>query len=211
MKIDLLINELKIELEKMSKTVQIETLNKIRLALHKVSPFSNEPIDCVLWKPIERVVSNDYNPNSVAPPEKRLLYTSLLRDGYTQPIVTSQQSPDDETHVIVDGFHRRELASKRPLLRTRVLGYLPVVMLKENAQEKTHLIAATIRHNRARGKHQISAMSDIVRELYHLGWDDEKISEELGMDADEVLRLKQISGLMELFQDREFSEAWTVK
>jgi len=211
MKIDLLINDLKIELEKMSETVQIETLNKIRLELHKVSPFFNEPIDCVLWKPIEHVVSNDYNPNSVAPPEKRLLYTSLLRDGYTQPIVTSQASGEDKIHVIVDGFHRRELAAKRPRLRSRMLGYLPVVILNESQNDKTHLIAATIRHNRARGKHQISAMSDIVRELYHLGWNNEKISEELGMDADEVLRLKQISGLMELFQDHEFSEAWTVK
>lgn len=211
MKIDLLINDLKIELEKMSETVQIETLNKIRLELHKVSPFFNEPIDCVLWKPIEHVVSNDYNPNSVAPPEKRLLYTSLLRDGYTQPIVTSQASTEDKIHVIVDGFHRRELAAKRPRLRSRMLGYLPVVILNESQNDKTHLIAATIRHNRARGKHQISAMSDIVRELYHLGWNNEKISEELGMDADEVLRLKQISGLMELFQDHEFSEAWTVK
>lgn len=211
MKIDTLVNDLKVELESMPEAIKIEALNKIRVMLHHVSPFNNEPIDCVLWKPIEDVVANDYNPNNVAPPEKRLLYTSLLRDGYTQPIVTAQIKDDDKDYVIVDGFHRRELAADRPKLRKRIRGYLPVVILNDLENEKSHRIAATIRHNRARGKHQISIMSDIVRELYRLGWSDEKISEELGMDADEVLRLKQISGLMELFQDREFSEAWPVK
>lgn len=152
---------------------------------------------------------NDYNPNNVAPPEKRLLQTSLEADGFTQPVVVIQQRP--QAYTIVDGFHRHELACSKAALKKTLKGYLPVTCLTSDAASRDGLMAATIRHNRARGRHQIHAMSEIVRELTRLGWTPQKIGKELGMDADEVLRLKQISGLTEMFAGRQFSQAWTIK
>lgn len=112
---------------------------------------------------------------------------------------------------IVDGFHRHEIGKNRASLKRQLKGYLPVTCLRKERREKFDRMAATIRHNRARGRHQINAMAEIVRELTLLNWNDEKIGKELGMDSDEVLRLKQINGLLELFADRRYSEAWTVK
>ncbi len=188
----------------------IDAINAFRQTLHAYSPFKEEPVDCVTWVKTKRLVANDYNPNNVAPGEKRLLTTSLMQDGFTQPIVVSPETASDR-YAIVDGFHRFELGKKNPDLKKRLLGYVPVVMMPEAGNDKSRRIAATIRHNRARGRHQINAMAEIVRELSQLGWNDEKISRELGMDADEVLRLKQVCGLFELFSDRKFSQAWTVK
>ncbi|MGL5389126.1 MAG: IbrB-like domain-containing protein [Enterobacterales bacterium] len=188
---------------------KITTINTLKVTLHALSPFSSHPVDCVLWLPTRQLQANDYNPNTMAPPETRLLYTSLVKDGFTQPIVASQR--DDDCYIIVDGAHRHALSQKRAPLRKTLGGYNPVVLLDADTPDKSHRIATTVRHNRARGRHQVNAMSDIVKELSRLGWDDLRISEELGMEADEVLRLKQISGLTELFLDREFSQAWTVK
>jgi ParB-like chromosome segregation protein Spo0J len=184
---------------------RIAALNEIKLALHKVSPMASEPVDCVLWVPMDSVEANDYNPNSVAPPEMRLLETSILEDGYTQPIVTFAS---EDRREVVDGFHRNRVGKECKAVRERVRGYLPVVTINEGRVDKSDRIAATIRHNRARGKHQVAAMSDIVLELKRRNWTDSKICKELGMDADEVLRLQQIGGLAEMFADREFSEAW---
>lgn len=186
---------------------QIEVINQIRLALHKASPFSAEPVDCILWVPADSVHANDYNPNSVAPPEMRLLEHSIREDGYTQPIVTFA---GEELREVVDGFHRNRVGKECKDVRQRVHGYLPVVTINADREDKSDRIAATIRHNRARGKHQVTAMSDIVLELKRRNWTDAKVAKELGMDADEVLRLTQIGGLAEMFADREFSEAWEV-
>ena len=188
---------------------RIEAINNFRSALHKVSPFNNQPIDCVLWVKQENIVPNDYNPNNVAPPEKRLLQKSLEADGFTQPVVVHEQS--NHQYEIVDGFHRHELAKSKSRLKKQFKGYLPVTVLQHENEDEASRMASTIRHNRARGRHQINAMSEIVRELTQLGWTEAKIAEELGMDADEVLRLRQINGLQELFADRQFSQAWTVK
>ena len=177
--------------------------------LHEDSPFREQPIDCVLWIKQDEIIANDYNPNNVAPPEKRLLTQSLELDGFTQPIVVTEGK--SRHYEIVDGFHRHEIGKNRAALKRQLRGYLPVTCLRKERREKVDRMAATIRHNRARGRHQINAMSDIVRELAQLGWPDEKIGKELGMDCDEVLRLKQINGLLELFADRRYSEAWTVK
>lgn len=185
---------------------RIEAINEFRQAIHSVSPFREEPVDCVLWVKNDRISPNDYNPNNVAPPEKKLLQKSLEADGFTQPIVVVRST--EEEYEIVDGFHRHELGKSKPSLKSRLHGYLPVTCLQHERHER---MAATIRHNRARGRHKIHAMSEIVRELSLLGWSQEKISKELGMDDDEVLRLKQINGLQELFADRRFSKAWTVK
>lgn len=202
-----LVEQLMTELSHMPEEQKINALNAIKLRLHEVSPFRAEPVDCVIWVPAEQVQANDYNPNAVAPPEMRLLQHSIREDGYTQPIVGYF---DDEEHVfeVVDGFHRNRVGKECADIKERVKGYLPVTVINKERQGRTDRIAATIRHNRARGKHAVTAMSDIVLELSRRNWSDKKIAKELGMDPDEVLRLKQITGLAELFADRDFSMAW---
>lgn len=184
---------------------KIETINSIRAELHRLSPFKAEPVDFVRWIPFEDVEANDYNPNTVAPPEMKLLEKSIKQDGYTQPIVT--WSDKDRTEV-VDGFHRNRVARESKEVGARILGRLPIVSINEGREDRGDRIAATIRHNRARGKHQVAAMSEIVIELKRRNWSDKRIGNELGMDPDEILRLTQITGLAEMFADREFSEAW---
>lgn len=186
---------------------RIEAINQIKLMLHEVSPMRDEPVDCVLWVPADQVQANDYNPNQVAPPEMRLLETSIREDGYTQPIVTWRV---DGHREVVDGFHRNRVGKESKAIQQRVRGYLPVTTINDDRTDKGDRIAATIRHNRARGKHQVQGMSDIVLELKRRNWTDKKICDQLGMDADEVLRLTQIQGLAEMFADQEFSEAWEV-
>lgn len=187
---------------------RVEAINEIKRALHAVSPLREEPVDCVLWVPAETVEANDYNPNKVAPPEMRLLEHSIREDGYTQPIVTWQ---NDGTREVVDGFHRCRVGRECKEVRKRTLGLLPVTTINTDRESRPDRISATIRHNRARGKHQVAAMSEIVVELSRRNWSDERIGKELGMEPDEVLRLKQISGLAEMFADREFSEAWEIE
>ncbi|EOU5825009.1 ParB N-terminal domain-containing protein, partial [Escherichia coli] len=139
--------------------------------------------------------------------EKKLLKHSLEQDGFTQPVVVSEEK---EHYLVVDGFHR-QLLGREAGTGKRLKGWLPVTCINPERKGQASRIAATIRHNRARGKHQITSMSDIVRDLSRLGWTDERIGTELGMDQDEVLRLKQISGLTELFLEEDFSPAWTVR
>jgi ParB-like chromosome segregation protein Spo0J len=186
---------------------QVSACNHIKEALHEVSPFKNEPVDCVLWLPNEVVRANDYNPNAVAPPEMKLLEISIDADGYTQPIV-GDWDPEEKAVVVVDGFHRHRVGKESEVVRTRIKGYLPVVQIRSEVKGRPDRIASTIRHNRARGKHQVDQMSKIVVELKRRNWSDEKIGRDLGMDPDEVLRLAQITGLREAFRDRDFSRAW---
>lgn len=187
--------------------LRVQAINAIRTAIHPYSPFAAEPVDCVQWIPSEMVTANDYNPNSVAPPEMKLLEHSITADGYTQPIVSWHR---DSVYEVVDGFHRHRVGRESKTVRTRVHGYLPLVVINADRQDKSDRIAATIRHNRARGKHRVEAMSDIVVELKRRNWSDERIAKELGMDADEVLRLCQITGIAEAFKDEGFSAAWEV-
>lgn len=197
--------ELFSELNQQPESARIATINELRKLLHSYSPFASEPVDCVLWVKTEDITANDYNPNNVAPPEMRLLEHSILEDGYTQPIVAWQRDGHIE---VVDGFHRNRVGKECAAVRKRIKGYLPVTIINSEREDRGDRIAATIRHNRARGKHQVEAMSEIVIELKRRNWNDEKIGRELGMDPDEVLRLCQITGLAEMFADREFSEAW---
>lgn len=184
---------------------RVANLNEVRGILHELSPFRDEPVDLVLWELSERVHANDYNPNAVAPPEMELLQHSITADGYTQPIVTM---PTEDGREVIDGFHRHRVGKESPEIQARIHGYLPVVGIRETQAGRSDRIASTIRHNRARGKHQVIAMSDIVLELKRRNWSDTKIGKELGMDPDEVLRLTQITGMAEAFKDRDFSEAW---
>tara|TARA_R110000868_G_scaffold411042_2_gene701508 strand:- start:1404 stop:2591 length:1188 start_codon:yes stop_codon:yes gene_type:complete len=185
---------------------KIEAINKAKILLHEISPFRSEPVDCVLWVKGESVHSNDYNPNSVAPPEMELLRVSIAEDGYTQPIVTFEDS--DNTREVVDGFHRNRVGKECADIQKRICGYLPVVTINSSQTDKGNRIASTIRHNRARGKHKVDAMSDIVIELKRRNWSTERICGQLGMDEDEVLRLLQITGLQEMFSNKEFSKSW---
>lgn len=201
-----LIERLVNEVSSLELDQKVEMINQIKIALHEVSPFNTEPVDCVLWVKNQTVHANDYNPNSVAPPEMELLRLSIANDGYTQPIVSMIDGED--SREVIDGFHRNRVGKECEDIQSRVHGYLPVVTIRETQENKGDRIASTIRHNRARGKHRIEAMSDIVLDLKKRNWSDKKIAKELGMDADEVLRLSQITGLAELFKDKEFNEAW---
>jgi ParB-like chromosome segregation protein Spo0J len=183
---------------------RVSALNMVRQEIAKASPFEAEPVDCVLWVQNTEVKANDYNPNSVAAPEMELLKLSILSDGYTQPIVAW---PNNGFEVI-DGFHRHRVGKEMPEVEARVHGYLPLAVVKPDRQERNDRMASTIRHNRARGKHSVQSMSDIVIELKKRNWSDDRIAKELGMDSDEVLRLCQVAGLSDVFGEEEFSAAW---
>ena len=199
--------ELFMELEALGEDEKVECLNDIREELHRRSPFREEPVDFVKWVKADLVHGNAYNPNTVAPPEMRLLELSILKDGYTQPVVSNKEA---DGYEVVDGFHRNRIGKESKKVKARIKGYLPLVQIRSeqvNAEERK---ASTIRHNRARGRHGVDSMSEIVSSLAKKGWDDARVAKELGMDQDEVLRLKQITGLTELFADREFSKAWEI-
>ena len=205
------VNEIKNEIEEISKDMglddKVEFINDLRELLHDISPFKDEPVDYVKWVKCEDVVANDYNPNKVAPPEMELLEVSIMNDGYTQPIVSWNNHEKGKIEVI-DGFHRNRVGKESKIVRQRVQGYLPVVDIRTEQSGKNDRIASTIRHNRARGKHQVDAMSEIVIELKNRNWSNKRIAKQLGMDEEEVLRLCQVSGLEHLFSDRDFSKAW---
>lgn len=198
-----LVSKIVEEIEKMETEKKIEAINKIKKELHNISPFENEPCDCVIWVKAECVHANEYNPNHVATPEMNLLYESIKEDGYTMPIVTYDLG--NEQREIVDGFHRNRIGREHKDINSRIYGYLPVSTINKPKDER---IASTIRHNRARGTHGIRPMSDIVLELSCMGWTDEMICKKLGMELDEVIRLKQITGLKEAFSNHEFSRSW---
>lgn len=193
------------ELDCLELGEKVEAINEIRIMLSHYSPFKGEPVDCIQWINADKIQANDYNPNAVAPPEMELLRHSINNDGYTQPVVTWM---NEENIEVIDGFHRTRVCKEFEDVKTRVHGYLPVVTIKDDCTGRNDRIASTIRHNRARGKHRIDSMSDIVVELKKRNWSDKKIAKELGMDQDEVLRLCQITGLAEMFADKDFSEAW---
>ncbi|WP_400563561.1 IbrB-like domain-containing protein [Pseudomonas aeruginosa] len=193
------------ELDDLPLAERIETLNRIRGLLHAHSPFADQPVDCVQWVRAEQVTGNDYNPNSVAPPEMRLLRLSIEADGFTQPIVAYPQA--DGRFEVVDGFHRLRVGSGKHL-RQHLHGYLPLASIRPSRTGDSERIAATIRHNRARGVHGVLPMTAIVVTLLKAGWSEADVARELGMDNDEVLRFKQVSGLPEMFRDHEYSRSW---
>lgn len=192
-------------LAELGADARIDAINEIRLALAEHSPLAGQPVDCVVWVPAEQVQGNSYNPNVVAPPEMELLKLSISADGYTQPIVAW---PVDGGYEVVDGFHRHRVGKEDPEVRAAVRGRLPLAVIRAERTGQDDRVAATIRHNRARGQHTVDGMSEIVVDLARRGKSDEWIGRELGLDPDEVRRLRQITGLAEMFADEEFSEAW---
>lgn len=162
------------------------------------------PVYNVKAVPIEKVKANDYNPNSVAPPEMELLEVSIWEDGYTQPVVTMYDADEDQ-YIVVDGFHRYLTIKNSKRIYERERGMLPVVVIDKDISDR---MASTIRHNRARGSHNIELMSSIVAELVEMGKGDAWICKHIGMSKDELLRMKQITGLADLFKNKDFSESW---
>jgi len=180
-------------------------LNTLRNEVsNAVSPVRSQPVDRVIWVPIEDVLPNDYNPNSVAPAEMQLLYTSISHDGYTQPIVTVKDESIGK-YVIVDGFHRYYVCKNYADIRERNHGMVPIVVISSDINDR---MASTVRHNRARGKHSIKGMSSMVFQMLDNGWKDSDICNELGLEPEELLRLKHITGFSKLFKDKEYSRAW---
>ena len=169
--------------------------------------YDSQPVAHVKWIPISQIEANDYNPNSVALNEMRLLYTSIKHDGYTQPIVTVYDEARDK-YIIVDGFHRHLVMKSYQDIHDSTGGMLPIVVIDKGINDR---MASTIRHNRARGKHSIMGMSNMVFELLDKGWNDEDICAELGLEADELIRLKHITGFSKLFENVEYRKAWETK
>ena len=167
----------------------------------------NHPVSNVMWMPINKVEPNDYNPNTVAGQEMRLLYTSIKHDGYTQPIVTIYDEEKDK-YIIVDGFHRYFTCKNNEDIYESTDGCVPIVVIKKDINER---MAATVRHNRARGAHSVSGMSNMVFNMLDNGWADADVCNHLGMEPDELLRLKHITGFSKLFANAEYNKAWVSK
>lgn len=172
-----------------------------------MSDIPKQPISDVQWVSIDLVEPNDYNPNSVAGQEMKLLHTSIKHDGYTQPIVTIYDE-EKKKYVIVDGFHRYFTCKNNKDIFDATGGRVPIVVIKKDINER---MAATVRHNRARGQHSVSGMSNMVFSMLDNGWKDEEICNHLGMEPDELLRLKHITGFSKLFADTEYNKAWVTK
>lgn len=168
---------------------------------------SDHPVNAVKWIPIEKVVANSWNMNSVAKNEMQLLYTSISHDGFTQPIVTIYDSEKD-IYVIIDGFHRFSTARCSPDILASTDGCVPCVVIDKPINDR---MASTVRHNRARGKHAITGMSNVVFKMLAEGWEDEQICKELGLEADELIRLKYVTGFAKLFESVEYRQAWVTK
>lgn len=180
---------------------RIDCLNEVREKLHEISPYRHHPTDFVKWVKSDEVEANDYNPNSVAPPEMKLLIRSIIEDGFTMPIVTFKE----DVIRIVDGFHRRKSEQTSKQINDSTFGRIPITNIRKSQTDISNRMASTIRHNRARGEHSIELMQNIVSELVQVGMSDAWIMKQIGMDADELLRLKQLTGLQELFRDKDFS------
>ena len=186
---------------------KIEFIEDLKEFLHELSPLKDQPVDRIKWVDINMVQANDYNPNAVAKVEMKLLHTSIMHDGYTQPVVTIFDESINK-YVIIDGFHRYLTCKSYEDVRERNQGRLPIVVLKKDINDR---MASTIRHNRARGKHSIKGMSNIVFEMLDNGWGDIEICNELGMEVEELIRLKHITGFSKLFDNAEYKQSWEHK
>lgn len=195
------------EMEALPLEDQIALAEGMKDFLFSHSPFEGHPVDRVKWVPVDMVEANDYNPNSVAGREMALLHTSIKHDGYTQPIVTVWDE-GREKFVIVDGFHRYFVCKNNEDVLDSTNGRLPIVVLDKMINDR---MASTVRHNRARGSHSVDGMSSMVFAMLDNGWKDEDICNHLGMEADELLRLKHVTGFSKLFEDAEYNKAWTTK
>lgn len=183
---------------------KVELFNSVTQQLYDWLGIKHPVLNVQLVK-VEQVKGNDYNPNKVAPPEMQLLKLSIKKDGLTMPCVVADDGGPDLT--VVDGFHRRSVVANTRAVYESLNGYLPVSRLNKSLEDR---ITSTVRHNMARGTHQVELSAKLVTMLKKYNWTNERIGKELGMDADEVLRLKQVTGLAEAFSDKEFSNSWEI-
>jgi len=202
-----LIKEIKKEIKNLTEEETMKYLSDLQKELHELSPHNSSPIDNVQWVDIDLVQANDYNPNSVANKEMQLLYKSISHDGYTQPIVTIYDERIKK-YVIVDGFHRYSVCLQNKDIRDITKNKLPIVVIEKDINDR---MASTVRHNRARGKHSVDGMANMVFSMLDNGWADEAICNNLGMEAEELLRLKHVTGFSKLFKDIEYQKAWKTK
>ena len=202
-----LVNKLKIELDSIEDIDnKIDIFNEVKLSLKEVSPMKHHPTDFVVWERADLVEVQKVNPNAVAPPEMELLYQSIKNDGYTMPVVSFRQP--DGTVRIVDGFHRRQIEQNHSDISDSTYGRIPTSFIRRTQEDESNRMASTIRHNRARGTHSIEIMSTIVAELVEMGKGDRWICQHIGMSPDELLRLKQVTGVAALFNNKQFSDSW---
>jgi len=186
---------------------KITFLNDLKEFIHRELSVVKQPIDFVRWIPVEKVTPNDYNPNSVAKIEMGLLYKSIKHDGYTQPVVTIYDAEKDK-YVIVDGFHRYFTCKTNADIYELNKGHLPCVVIEKDINER---MAATVRHNRARGEHSVAGMGNMVFEMLENGWSEEQICNHLGMEPEEILKLKHITGFSRLFENVDYKKSWETK
>lgn len=182
---------------------KIDFLNELREFLYSLSPEKVNPVDLVRWVPLDKVVANNYNPNAVAKQEMDLLYTSIREDGYTQPIVCFRDE-DKDRYIIVDGFHRNMIARLYKDIKDRNSGRLPIVVIEKQLADR---MASTVRHNRARGKHSLDGMTNIIYNMIKEGESEVEICKKLGMEAEELVKLKHITGFSKMFKNYEYSKA----
>ncbi len=198
-----LLNSIKEYLSNNKETI-IQDIEEIKELIDLISPLKTQPVNRIRWIDINKVSPNDYNPNSVAKIEMGLLYTSILHDGYTQPVVTIYDEKVDK-YIIVDGFHRYFTCKNNKDIFDRNKGMLPIVVIEKDINDR---MASTVRHNRARGKHSITGMSNMVFNMLQNGWEDTAICNELGMQPEELLKLKHITGFSKLFKDTQYNNSW---
>ncbi len=198
---------MKNEIKKIIKDSELDDA-EVRVLLteliRELSPYGSQPVDCVEWVDINDVEANDYNPNSVAKKEMELLYRSIKKDGYTQPVVTFYDK-ERKKYIIVDGFHRSSVLRSRTDISERTNGMLPVVVIEKSVEER---YASTIRHNRARGTHSVTSMTSVVFGMKEKGLSDTEVANELGMEDEEIVRLTHIGGFSAMFKDAEYSSSW---
>jgi len=204
-----MINQLKKHIEDSNFTDEekIVFFEEIKELIHNNSPLKEQPVNRIKWVDVNKVSPNDYNPNSVAKKEMGLLYTSILHDGYTQPVVTIYDEVKDK-YIIIDGFHRYFTCKTNKDILDRNKGRLPIVVLNKDINDR---MASTVRHNRARGMHSVTGMSSMVFNMLENGWEDVDICNELGMSVEELVKLKHITGFSKLFEDKEYSKSWQTK
>ena len=204
-----MINQLKKHIEDSNFTDEekIVFFEEIKELIHNNSPLKGQPVNRIKWVDVNKVSPNDYNPNSVAKKEMGLLYTSILHDGYTQPVVTIYDEVKDK-YIIIDGFHRYFTCKTNKDILDRNKGRLPIVVLNKDINDR---MASTVRHNRARGMHSVTGMSSMVFNMLENGWEDVDICNELGMSVEELVKLKHITGFSKLFEDKEYSKSWQTK
>jgi len=204
-----MINQLKKHIEDSNFTDEqkIVFFEEVKELIHNNSPLKEQPVNRIKWVDINKVSPNDYNPNSVAKKEMGLLYTSILHDGYTQPVVTIYDEVKDK-YIIIDGFHRYFTCKSNKDILDRNQGRLPIVVLNKDINDR---MASTVRHNRARGMHSVTGMSSMVFNMLENGWEDVEICNELGMSVEELIKLKHITGFSKLFEDKEYSKSWQTK